>query len=160
MPVQETVDAAAELRAADFRLGAVVVNRARPVLVTDDQMGPGHRVDTGLLLAGLQQAGLPADGLADALGREVAEYAARLELQADNAKRLDEVGLPRIELPDLNPPVAVGELSELAVRFTQAAAGSGRRPPRLPWRCSAPRPADAPSCSPSTRHGAWRSRWA
>ncbi len=33
MPVQETLDAAEELRAAGFQLGSVVVNRARPVLI-------------------------------------------------------------------------------------------------------------------------------
>jgi anion-transporting ArsA/GET3 family ATPase len=122
MPVQETVDAVADLRAADFHLGAVVVNRARPVLVPDDHMGPGHSVDADLLADGLRQAGLPADLLVEPLRREVAEYAARLDVQSANAKRLDEVGLPRVELPDLNPPVAVGELAELAVRFTQEGA--------------------------------------
>ena len=40
-----------------------------------------------------------------------------------------------------------------------AAAASARRPPRRRWRCSAPRPAGARSCSPSTRPGGWRSRW-
>ena len=39
MPVQETLDAAAELRAAGYRLGQVIVNRARPVLVSARQTG-------------------------------------------------------------------------------------------------------------------------
>jgi hypothetical protein len=49
----------------------------------------------------------------------MAEYADRLSIQADNAARLDELGLPRIELPELNPPVDRGELNQLAGRFLQ-----------------------------------------
>ncbi|HEY7010183.1 MAG TPA: ArsA-related P-loop ATPase [Jatrophihabitantaceae bacterium] len=110
MPVQETIDAAHELTANGFLLGAVIVNRARPVLITE------RTVDTKLLTAGLRKANLPAS-LAAPLSREVGEYADRLQLQAANAARLDEVDAPRIELPDLNPPVERGELNELAERF-------------------------------------------
>ena len=44
----------------------------------------------------------------------MADYAERQRLQAENAARLDGLDLPRIELPDLNPPVELGELHELA----------------------------------------------
>jgi hypothetical protein len=47
------------------------------------------------------------------------EYASRQQVQAENARRLDDVDAPRIELPDLNPPVELGELNELAYFFTQ-----------------------------------------
>src|SRR6476469_1881978 len=110
MPVQETLDAAADLRAAGFRLGAVIVNRVRPALIEDGT------VDTKLLTAGLRKVNLPA-ALAKGLAQEVAEYADRLTIQATNAAHLDELDLPRIELPDLNPPVDRGELNELAQRF-------------------------------------------
>ena len=110
MPVQETIDATAELRAAGFHLGALIVNRARPALVEDGD------VDTKLLAAGLRKVNLPA-ALAKGLAHEVAEYSDRLAIQAENTARLDELGLPRIELPDLNPPVERGELNELAERF-------------------------------------------
>jgi anion-transporting ArsA/GET3 family ATPase len=110
MPVQETIDAAADLRAAGFQLGAVIVNRARPALVADGT------VDTKLLTAGLRKVNLPA-ALAKGLAREVCEYADRLAIQATNAAHLDELNLPRIELPDLNPPVDRGELNELAGKF-------------------------------------------
>jgi hypothetical protein len=36
-----------------------------------------------------------------------------------NASRLDELKLPRIELTDLNPPVELGELHELAELFLE-----------------------------------------
>jgi anion-transporting ArsA/GET3 family ATPase len=112
MPVQETIDAAIELRAAGFQLGAVVVNRARPVLIDD------RSVDPKLLAAGLRKVNLPV-GLAGALTAEVGEYADRLDIQAENAARLDEIDMPRIELPELNPPVERGELNELATRFLE-----------------------------------------
>jgi anion-transporting ArsA/GET3 family ATPase len=110
MPVQETLDAAAELQQDGFTLGAVIVNRARPVLIRD------RTVDQKLLATGLRKANLPV-ALAEPLADEIESYSGRLQLQAENAARLDELDLPRIELPDLNPPVERGELNELAERF-------------------------------------------
>jgi anion-transporting ArsA/GET3 family ATPase len=110
MPVQETIDAVAELRAADFHLGALIVNRVRPTLIAD------ATVDAKLLSAGLRKANLPA-ALTKGLAEEVATYAGGLVTQAENAGHLDELGLPRIELPVLNPPVDRGELNQLAARF-------------------------------------------
>jgi hypothetical protein len=112
MPVQETLDAAAELKQAGFQLGAVIVNRARPVLMED------RHIDQKLLAAGLRKANL-ATALAAPLMDEVAAYCGRLDLQAANAAHLDALDLPRIELPDLNPPVERGELNELAQRFLE-----------------------------------------
>jgi anion-transporting ArsA/GET3 family ATPase len=117
MPVQETIDAAGELAAAEYRIGAVIVNRARPALIAPGQLGPDGAVDVTLLTAGLRKAGVPA-GHTAALAQEMAEYAERQRIQAENAERLDTVSAPRIELPDLNPPVELGELNELAAYFT------------------------------------------
>jgi anion-transporting ArsA/GET3 family ATPase len=116
MPVQETIDAFEELTSCGFHLGTIVVNRARPALISEGLLGPDHAVDTKLLVAGLKKAALPAD-LATALAAEMTEYAERLELQGENAAKLDAVELPRITLPDLNPPVELGELNELAACF-------------------------------------------
>jgi hypothetical protein len=46
------------------------------------------------------------------------EYAQRQFVQDENHARLDALDLPRITLPDLNPPVEVGELKDLAACFT------------------------------------------
>ena len=116
MPVQETLDAAAELSALGFRLGSLIVNRARPTLIDPQLLGPDDRVDEALLAAGLRAAHLP-DVHAAALGAEMADYAQRQRVQAENAERLETLDLPRIELPDLNPPVQLGELKDLAARF-------------------------------------------
>ena len=117
MPVQETLDAATDLRAAGFPLGVVFVNRARPVLFED------RRVDLESLRAGLREVRLPV-ALAEPLSEEVAEYADRLDIQSLNETRLDELALPRIVLPDLTPPVDRGELNQLAEAIVE---GGGLR---------------------------------
>jgi len=116
MPVQETIDAVGDLRANDFQVGAIVVNRVRPNYISDAMLGENNAVDPKAISAGLRRANLPA-ALAPALAAEMTEYANRLELQAENAARLDAVDVPRITLPDLNPPVELGELNELAACF-------------------------------------------
>jgi Mrp family chromosome partitioning ATPase len=121
MPVQETIDAAAELKRLDFQLGAVIVNRARPTLITDGQVRPDGTVDKKQLAAGLKKAGI-AVAHAAALAAEMAAYAERQQVQEENAARLDALRLPRIELPDLNPPVELGELKDLAACFVGVSA--------------------------------------
>lgn len=113
MPVQETIDARSELAAAGFRLGSIIVNRARPTLVAAAQVTEDGTTDTALLRKGLALAGIDKF-YAEPLGRQLTEYAERQRVQNDNAARLDAIDLPRVALPDLNPPVAVGELNELA----------------------------------------------
>lgn len=116
MPVQETLDAARELAALDFQLGAVIVNRARPALIAPGQLAADGSVDSAALVAGLARAGVGADNV-PAFTREMADYAQRQRVQQDNIARLDGLQLPRIELPDLNPPVDIGELKDLAACF-------------------------------------------
>ena len=116
MPVQETIDAAHDLTAADYPLGAVIVNRVRPALVKREQVTGDGGVDVASLKAGLKMAGV-ATGLTDPLAREMSEYAARQREQADIADRLDSITAPRITLPELIPPVDLGELTELASCF-------------------------------------------
>jgi len=117
MPVQETVDAATELAAAGFYLGAVIVNRARPTLVEDGQVRPDGTVDLAELRHGLAAAGIDA-ALAEPLAGQLVEYADRQAVQAENRGRLAAVPARRIELPDLTPPVDLGELRELAEYFS------------------------------------------
>jgi anion-transporting ArsA/GET3 family ATPase len=121
MPVQETLDAAVELKHLGFHLGVVIVNRARPTLITDGQVGPDGSVDLKRLTAGLKRANVAAVQ-APALATEMAEYARRQQVQDENAQRLDTLEVPRIELPDLNPPVELGELKDLAACFIRDAA--------------------------------------
>jgi anion-transporting ArsA/GET3 family ATPase len=116
MPVQETLDAATELTAAGFHVGAVIVNRARPTLISAEHLSEDGSVDVAELTAGLRKANITAS-YARALASEMTEYLERQQLQAENAHRLDAVAAPRIRLPELNPPVELGELNELAACF-------------------------------------------
>ncbi|HEX8095837.1 ArsA-related P-loop ATPase [Jatrophihabitans sp.] len=107
MPVQETLDAAAELSAAGYRLGRLLVNRARPALVS------AGRPDPAALAKGLAAAGLdPA--LAPGLADEVSAYGQRQDVQARAAADLEEAGVPITRLPELPPPLDLGSLFELA----------------------------------------------
>ncbi|MFN2518712.1 MAG: ArsA-related P-loop ATPase [Jatrophihabitantaceae bacterium] len=117
MPVQETIDAAGELQAARFRLGAVIVNRVRPALIAGGPHDAGGTVDLKALASGLRKANI-AVAHAAGLAREMTEYAERQQIQGENEVRLDAVTVPRIELPELNPPIELGELHELAAYFT------------------------------------------
>jgi anion-transporting ArsA/GET3 family ATPase len=117
MPVQETIDAAGELGAAGFRIGAVIINRARPALIDRDQLAADGTVDTGALAAGLRKANI-AVAHVDALAREMTAYDERQQIQGENKARLDAVDAPQLELPELNPPVELSELHELAAYFT------------------------------------------
>ena len=50
-------------------------------------------------------------------GFNTACNARRQRVQDENVARLDDLDIPRIELPELNPPVALGELKDLAAKF-------------------------------------------
>jgi len=112
MPVQETLDATAELRRAGYQLGRIVVNRARPELVAANLLGPGGSPDDAVLADGLTQAGLDP-GLAPALAQQVGEYAQRQNVQAEAGRDLESTKLPIVRLPELRPPMDLGALFEL-----------------------------------------------
>jgi anion-transporting ArsA/GET3 family ATPase len=116
MPVQETIDAAGELATLGFHLGVVIVNRARPDLITEGLVAADGSIDHAALGSGLDAAGV-SETYAAALAQEMADYAQRQRLQDENVARLDTLDLPRVELPDLNPPIELGELRDLAACF-------------------------------------------
>jgi hypothetical protein len=116
MPVQESLDAAADLRAAGFRLGAAIVNRAGPELVSDGlvrRTRTGRPGDLPMMAEGLAAAGVDGE-LAAALAQELGDFELRQQLQSENAEKLEALDLPMIRLPELTPPVDLGGLYELA----------------------------------------------
>jgi anion-transporting ArsA/GET3 family ATPase len=107
MPVQESLDAVTELRDAGYRLGRLLVNRARPALVTTGPPKPA------VLARGLAEAGLdPA--LAPALAAGVDAYGQRQAVAERAAAELAQAGVPITRLPELPPPLDLGSLFELA----------------------------------------------
>jgi len=118
LPVTETLEAIDQLRAADLRPGAVIVNQVRPQWLPDRSVSAAAngRVDAERIRAGLASAGLdlPADVI-DGLVAETVDHAVRVHAEGVALARLDAgPELPRLELPTLADGVDLGGLYELA----------------------------------------------
>ncbi|HEY0641115.1 MAG TPA: ArsA-related P-loop ATPase [Pseudonocardiaceae bacterium] len=121
LPVQETLDAVAELDAADLRPGAVIRNRMRPSRLATRSMtaAAAGRVDEARVRAGLAEAGLDLKpDVVDGLVAETVAHATRAQVQAAALTRLAEAGLPSLELPELVGGVDLGGLYELVESLT------------------------------------------
>ncbi|MEU7475103.1 ArsA-related P-loop ATPase [Lentzea sp. NPDC042327] len=117
MPVRETLDAVAELDAADLRPGAVLVNRVQPTRLPARSLpaAADGRVDAARVRAGLVAAGLDlAEETLDDLVDETVEHAIRVRSQQEAMELLRESDLPTLDLPELTDGVDVAALYELA----------------------------------------------
>ena len=109
MPVQESLDAIAELTALHIPVGRIIVNGARPPLL------PAGKITRAELRRGLTAAGLPADTATVAgLQAEAKAHLTRRELEESLRSELAEVGRPLVELPFLDGGVDRAGLDELA----------------------------------------------
>ncbi|MFD9910362.1 ArsA-related P-loop ATPase [Streptomyces sp. NPDC059063] len=122
MPVQETVDGIAELRAARLPVGRVLVNMVRPALLDEAALDLGlGRAPRAELAASLSAAGLGgargAERLVDPLLDQAAEYAERHALEGAQRAVLADLGLPLHELPLLADGLDLGGLYELAAEL-------------------------------------------
>ena len=119
MPVQETVDAVAELRDVNLPVGAVIVNMVREPLLPVDLLPAvaDGGLDTTALASGLKRAGIEVTDLQlSALAGEAADHAERVLLEQRERALLEGLGVPKVELPLLAGP-DLGGLYELAVRL-------------------------------------------
>ncbi len=127
MPVQETQDAAAELRAVGLPLGCVLVNMVRePVLAPAElELAAAGRLDRAAVVAGLETAGLAGRGrssvdaarldrLADGLLAEGADHALRVLLEREQRVDLAALGRPLAELPAMPGGIDLGALYDLS----------------------------------------------
>ncbi|MCW2547695.1 MAG: arsenite efflux ATP-binding protein ArsA [Mycobacterium sp.] len=117
MPVQETVDAVAELRAADLPVGAVIVNMARTPLLdaASQKKALAGKLDAAQIAAGLKRASFKVtDDQVTAMIRETREHAERVALEARERSDLGELGSLVCELPLLGDAVDLGGLYRLA----------------------------------------------
>jgi anion-transporting ArsA/GET3 family ATPase len=109
MPVQESLDAIAELTALHIPVGRIIVNGARPPLL------PAGKITRAELRRGLTAAGLPADAATVAgLQAEAKAHLTRRELEESLRSDLTEMGRPLVELPFLDGGVDRAGLDELA----------------------------------------------
>jgi anion-transporting ArsA/GET3 family ATPase len=125
MPVQETVDAVAELAAAGLPVGGIVVNAVRaPLLkVADLTAAAKGRLPRAEVAEGLAAAGVSVrEGALDGLLAEVAEHAERVALEKAERRTLKGLARPTYELPLLSEGVDLGALYELAERLCSQGA--------------------------------------
>ena len=115
MPVQETLDAIAELTALRIPVGRIVLNATRPALVA------AGKVTKAELKRGLTEAGLPSDpATVNGLATEVRSHLTRQELEETLRAELTEAGHPLVELPLLPHGVDQAGLDELAAALMRA----------------------------------------
>ncbi|MFI6337781.1 ArsA-related P-loop ATPase [Streptomyces sp. NPDC050535] len=126
MPVQETADGIAELRAAKLPVGRIIVNMVRPALLDDADLeltaaAPRTAIAKSLSAAGLGGArrGGVAERLVDPLLEQAAEYAERHTLEREQRAVLTEQGLPLHELPLLAEGMSLAGLFQLAKDLRQ-----------------------------------------
>jgi anion-transporting ArsA/GET3 family ATPase len=120
MPVQETVDAIAELTAVGLPVGAVVVNMLRrpPLRAGDLTAAAKGKVDRDDVVAGLRAAGLSASaGTVTALLDEAADLAQRWSLEKRERKVVAGLKRPTFELDWLPEGVHRGGLFDLAAQL-------------------------------------------
>ena len=132
LPVTETLDTVADLRAADLRPGAVIVNRVRPQWLPDRSVAAAAdgRVDAARIRAGLTSAGVNlAPEVLDGLVAETVEHAVRVEAEATAMRRLHEGAGPLVELPNLVDGVDLGTLYELADALVSQGVAVGAEVP-------------------------------
>jgi len=122
MPVQETIDGIAELRAARLPVGGVFVNLTRPPVLTEPQMALAlaDELPAKAIRRSLERCGLGAheDDIVPALLREAADHAQRVALEQREMARIEELGLATLTLPLLPSGVDLGGLYELAQILT------------------------------------------
>jgi len=102
MPVQETLDGVAELRAAGLPLGTIIINQSRHSELGPDELAAAaaRTLPEAEMTAGLTAAGIRATAATiRALEDEAADHAARVALQDSERVRLEASGQPILELP-------------------------------------------------------------
>lgn len=125
MPVQETIDTVAELRADSLPVGSILVNQAAADLLTPAtavalQAG---RISTGSVAADLRALGLAADEkTAQGLVQQGLRHVDRLHREDAMIDRLDALGRPVLLLPRLLDPKGAAGLRRLAGEITAQVA--------------------------------------
>jgi anion-transporting ArsA/GET3 family ATPase len=122
LPMQETTEAIDELQQLDLPIGAAIVNRNIPAYLSSDDLAEVAKgdVDADAVRTGLATAGMKlTDADFAGLLTETIEHAARITARAETAEQLDELRVPRLELPTITDGVDLGSLYELSESLAQ-----------------------------------------
>ena len=122
LPIQETLEAIDELKELGLPIGSVIVNRNIPSYLEPDDLAKAAEgdVDADAVRAGLAKVGITL-GDADFAGllTETIQHATRVKGRTESAEQLDELDVPRLELPAIGDGVDLGSLYELAEALGQ-----------------------------------------
>jgi anion-transporting ArsA/GET3 family ATPase len=122
LPMQETMEAIDELQELGLPIGSVIVNRNIEAYLEPDDLAKAAEgdVDADAVRAGLAAAGikLPDADFAGLL-TETIQHATRMTARAATALQLDELKVPRLELPTIADGVDLGSLYELSESLAQ-----------------------------------------
>jgi anion-transporting ArsA/GET3 family ATPase len=122
LPMQETMEAIDELQELRLHIGSVIVNRNIEAYLKPDDLAKAAEgdVDADAVRAGLAAAGikLPDADFAGLL-TETIQHATRMTARAATALQLDELKVPRLELPTIADGVDLGSLYELSESLAQ-----------------------------------------
>jgi anion-transporting ArsA/GET3 family ATPase len=117
MPVQETVDAIAELRAVDMPVGGVVVNQVRETILAPKTLKTAARsaISREDVAADLSRVNVRAtDAIVDGLLAEARDHAERVALEHDASIVIADLRRPTYQLPSLSEGVDANGIRELA----------------------------------------------
>jgi len=117
MPVQETVDVIADLRAIGMPIGGVVVNQVREPILTPKALTAAARsaISRADVVADLDRVHVrPTDAVVDGLLAEARDHAERVALERDEAKVIAGLRRPTYRLPSLPEGVDTNGVRELA----------------------------------------------
>ncbi|MCX3059806.1 ArsA-related P-loop ATPase [Streptomyces beihaiensis] len=155
MPVQETLDGVAELRAARLPVGRVLVNMVRPTLLDAPALALARDASVRpAVAAALASAGLSgATKLAAPLLAQADEYAERHALEHAQRGLLADTGLPLHELPQLTEGLDLAGLYTLADYLRGQGIGHGTSHGTDPGTGHGTDPRTAPGTAPGTDRG-------
>ena len=122
LPIQETIEAIEELEALELPVGSVIVNRNIPAFLPEEALGPAADgvIDADAVRAGLSRAGITiAENEFAGLLTETIEHASRIRARAESATELEDLHVPRLDLPTIADGVDLGSLYELAEVLAQ-----------------------------------------
>ncbi len=122
LPMQETMEAIDELTALNLPIGSVIVNRNIPAYLQPEDLAKAAEgdVDADAVRAGLAMAGIKlTDADFAGLLTETIQHATRITARAETAEQLDELHVPRLELPTIADGIDLGSLYELSESLAQ-----------------------------------------
>ena len=122
LPMQETMEAIDELQELGLPIGSVIVNRNIAAYLQPDDLTKAAEgdVDADAVRAGLSAAGIKlSDNDFAGLLTETIQHATRITARAATAEQLDELKVPRLQLPTIADGVDLGSLYELSESFAQ-----------------------------------------